>query len=148
MALAEQQQKPLDFRIAMFTGGVMVTGFVAPWWAMYDVTLNSARQQVDAAFKRTKDERERVRQVDHYIGPLETAFLAARQGEAGNAHDEVTLYDASVFPAGTAQSGGLALPVVRLPIASINAWWVMEGKPISGTPSFGIGLGFLIPVGN
>jgi hypothetical protein len=150
MALAVESQQPLPFRIAISTGGSLVSGIVAPWWLMHDVTISSAQAQVEAGFRRVKDEKQRAELVDQYVGPLKESFAKTRKREEQH-QDEVTLYDAAMYPtvgASGAQSGGVSLPVVRVPISAIDAWWVMEGKPIKGTGGFGIGVGFLLPIGD
>jgi hypothetical protein len=150
MTLAVETQQPLPFRVAMCTGGTLVSGHIAPWWLMHDVTVASAQAQVEAAIKRVKDEKKRLALLEQYVGPVKEAFTRTRNLEEKQ-QDEVTLYDAAMYPSvgvsGT-QSGGVSLPVVRIPVASIDAWWVMEGKPIKGTGGFGIGVGFLLPVGD
>jgi hypothetical protein len=150
MALAIESQQPLTFRVAICAGGTVASGVIAPWWYMHDITVSAARSQAQAAFKRVKDEKQRIAQVEGAVGPLEEAFLAARKVEE-RGQDEVTLYDVAAFPTvgqtGT-QSGGVRLPVARIPLASIDAWWVIEGKRIAGTGGFGIGIGFDLPIGN
>ena len=150
MTLAVETQSPLPFRVAMCTGGTLVSGHIAPWWLMHDVTVSATKAQVETAFKRVKDDKQRASQVNEYVSPVEDAFAQTRTPEQ-QGQDEVTLYDAAMYPAVGAsgsQSGGVNLPVVRIPIASIDAWWVMEGRPISGSGGFGLGVGVILPLGN
>lgn len=152
MELATESQDMLPFRIALFAGGAVVSGIVAPWWVMSDVTASSAHQQVEEAFKRTKDEKERLALLERHAGPVKEIFTKVRKREENIVQDEVTLYDAAIYTAADAagiRNAGLSLPVVRVPLASINAWWVMEGNPIKGSGSGFIGfVGVSIPIGN
>src|SRR4051812_9530769 len=102
MDLATESQDMLPFRIALFSGGAVVSGIVAPWWVMPDVTISSAKQQVEEAFKRTKDEKERLALVERHAGPVKETFTEVRKREAKIVQDEVTLYDAAIYTAADA----------------------------------------------
>jgi hypothetical protein len=151
MTLAVETQQPLPFGVAIVAGGTLVSGAIAPWWLMHDVTTSAAQAQVEEAVKRVRDLDERGRIVEQYVGPLRNAFTNTREREEQQVQDEVTLYDAAIYPAvgdSGMQRGGVSLPVVRVPLASIDAWWVTQGRAIPGSGGFGMGVGFMLPIGN
>lgn len=141
--------EPLTFHVTMYCGQMIVTGRVAPpsWW--YDVTKKGYWAELGVATRKVRKEDERRAQMEELYAPVADALIRAEPFDG--AADEVTLVDVSVFPAvstqGT-QSGGHTLPVARVPLHSIDVWWIVSGDSIRGSAGASVGWGFLFPVGN
>jgi len=144
------EHEPLGFHVTMYCGQLIVTGRVAPsaWW--YEVTKRGYWEELGVALRKVRKEDEKRAQMETLYAPI-AADLSRAQPSEGEAGDEVTLVDVSIFPAvstqGT-QSGGHTLPVARVPLASIDVWWIVSGDSIRGSGGSNIGWGFLFPVGN
>lgn len=142
------ETEPLDFFVSLYSGDVLVTGRVAPrnWWARVNRAAFSDQVEREAA----NAYRERTRQAT--MEKIPPFYRAMNQVDASerpdDTRDEVTLVDVTVFPAvGTVgtRSGGHSLPIARVPLASVNIWWVVEGVEISGSGS-GVSWGFAFPL--
>jgi hypothetical protein len=134
--------RPLDFPISMYVGSITITGRVAPSGAWAQVTQRAvediANQQMSGRGFGSGRRRE-------YAQKVLAGFRSDmdRIGEMTNAADEITLIDVRAYPAvgaaGT-KSDGHTLPVARIPLASIDMWWIAEGTGIEGSGGSGIGL--------
>lgn len=135
--------RPLEFPVSMYVGSITITGRVAPSSMWSQITREgveaSAEQRMSGRGFGSGRRREFVQNVL-------AAFRSDmdRIGELAEANDEITLIDVRAFPtvgAAGAQSDGHALPVARIPLASIDMWWIAEGSDIEGSGGGGgIGL--------
>lgn len=149
------ERGPLSFRVVLYCGGMQVTGRIAPasWW--YDVTINADRAAAEAAragkgrWRRgPDDQRERTIEAEQRRFQSELGIAAAAEGDA----DEVTLVDVWIYPAdlrADSSTGGQSLPVARIPLASIDLWYVFSGETLkqAGATSSSVGWGVLFPIG-
>lgn len=152
MEKANETKSALPFRINLYTGSVFVSGSVAPYWWMQDRSVDIAVAQAERQLRRRKEryQGEREALAKEAVEPVAKVLNEVRGSDSAEA-DEVTLLDAVAFPAvGNESSGGVRLPVVRVPLSSVSAWWIVDDGVIEGrhTSSFGMGLGVLLPLGN
>lgn len=156
MAAAEQKGEPLSFGVTILAGQWLVGGRVAPavaWHEQLAEEVDAGEREWQEQYLRTLPRRDRA------TAPAPTseqhATLRRELGVAMEAEtvtqdrDEVTLADVSAFPAveQTApggRAGGLSVAVVRVPLTSINMWWVSQSKTIAGRSgvSGGVVFGF------
>ena len=150
----------LDFAISMYCGQMLISGRVAPagWW--YDVTTSAVDAEVVRELERSKvrDPQERERMRAQYGHTFQTQMQDARSlevaaAQAGRAGGELTLIEVTMFPAvGTqgSESGGVHMPVARIPLPAVDVWWiasggVIPGRPARSGPAFGVGA--IFPIG-
>jgi hypothetical protein len=152
IAAATARDKPLDFRVELYCGQMVVGGQVAPPDWFHKVTINVFREEIRTALpkiRKESDEEKRLR-LEAAVGPF-AEVIAEASALTADSIDEVTLVNARVFPAvstqGT-QSGGRSIPVLRIPLSSISSWWIISGEAIKGRAGTQLGWGFLFPVGN
>jgi hypothetical protein len=149
--VAAAGEEPLPFTVSLYCGSMFVTGRIAPDGWFYDVTAKGYGEEVWEALRRVRREEERQQLFHEHNEPVARLLDAARDREAAAEADEVTLVDVEVYPAvGTqgTRSGGQSLPVARIPLAAVNAWWVISGETIRGRAGANVGWGFLFPIGN
>jgi hypothetical protein len=116
----------------------LVTGAIAPYWAMQDLTLAYVENEAQIRTRRLrKDEDHHSKAVDEIVGPYRSSLQRAREDEP-EVQDELTLEDVCIVPAIAAQGsqpGGVRLPVGRFPLSAVSAWWLVEGPAIEGSRS-------------
>ena len=112
-------------------------------------TYKGLRKEIQVELRSIQDDQERATRADDLIKPMEHSLSHARHNERDVQIDEVTLADVKIFPAvgkeGT-KSAGHTLPVARIPLASIDAWWIVGGQVIKGQGRTNFGFGFLVPL--
>lgn len=145
------QTEALDFHISFYSGEMIIAGRVAPqhWW--YDVTKNAHRAVVESANRKVRDERARAEAVNEQTEYVNELLTWVQSVEDEEAFDEVTLVDVTVLPAvttGGTRPGGHRLPVARVPLKSINTWWIIDGDEIKGSAGLSAGFGVLFPIGD
>jgi hypothetical protein len=134
--------RPLDFPVSMYVGSITITGRVAPNGMWASITQRAVEDNADQAMSGRGFGSGRRRE---FAQKLLAGFRSDMQriGEMTDAAEELTLIDVRVFPsvgaAGT-KSDGHTLPVARVPLASIDMWWIAEGDAIEGRGGGGIGL--------
>lgn len=144
------RSRPLDFPVSMYVGSLAVTGRIAPASLWRQVTERAVEGDAERRMGARKLGSTRRREhITHVLAGFRSDL--DRIGDMGKVVDEVTLIDVRAFPiVGTAgtRSGGLALPIARVPLASVDMWWVAEGEDIGGSdgPGFGIGIGVAVPL--
>lgn len=141
-------EEPLDFYVSFYSGQLIVSGRIAPrsWW--YEVTKATQRAEAELAHRKVRKDDERARRVEEQTGFFAEVMDWTRSVES-EVVDELTLVDVSIFPAvstGNGQSGGHTLPVARVPLSAVGAWWIVNGDTIKG--SAGLSFGMLFPVGD
>lgn len=146
------REKPLDFRVEMYCGQMVVAGQIAPQNWFYKVSANAFTEEVRAALRMRRKEPgdDWHARVDEVAEPFRDLMQVAEVLERDPV-DEVTLINARIFPAvGSqgSQSGGRSIPVVRVPLSSIASWCLVSGATIEGKARTQIGWGFLFPIGN
>jgi hypothetical protein len=153
------KQEALPFTISMYVGQMLITGYVGPAKAWSDATKASLEQETKKqlnAVGRSGGGPDQVEGLRDWFKRSSRVLDCVGQVESPP-DDEVTLYDVVAVPSvGTqgTQSGGVRLPVVRVPLSSINMWWAAEGTSFAGKgatatqqgSSWGVGLGFLLPL--
>jgi hypothetical protein len=140
--------EPHNFHISFYCGQLIVSGRVAPasWW--YEVTKAAHRAEAEQAHRKIRRDDERARMIEESTGFFAEMMDWTQSAEEDDS-DELTLIDVSVLPAissGNGQSGGHTLPVARVPLSSVDTWWIVSGDTIKGTPGFSIGA--LFPIGD
>lgn len=149
--MAAADREPLSFDVSMYCGGMMISGKVAPSRSWYETTASGAHIEMQKALPRVrrKNRAEQEAVVDQAYRVLVDELRRASHNEQASA-DEVTLQDVTVFPAvspiGT-QAAGHHLPVARVPLASIDLWWVVKGPDIPGKSGSQLSFGVLLPIG-
>jgi len=147
MAAAEEKGDAISFPVTLTTGAVTVTGRVAPsaWW--YQAAERDLESQGERVIQRApKRSREEVAaqvasSLEQLLGDVKRSSLVEHQP----AEDEVTLYQASVFPTistGGTQSGGMSMSILRVPLSAVDNWWIVEPTEIKGSGSINWGVGF------
>ena len=106
------------------------------WW--YEVGKKGYWTEAWHELRKVRDKDDRKAALEAQYAPVAKALDDAAKAEMalGQEPDEVTLVDVSVFPAVGAQgtqSGGHTLPVARIPLTAIDAWWIVSGETIKGS---------------
>lgn len=148
------QGKPLDLLVNLYAGSMIVSGNVAPPdWMLYVSSEGLNRDAQDDIHKRLrkKSTEEKMAAFEELWSPLRENFEDATTAESleATADRELTLVDATVLPAiqaSTGKAGGHTLPVVRLPLSSIDVWWIIDGETIKGSAGWSGSFGVLFPV--
>jgi hypothetical protein len=152
--MAAAQGQPLDFRVKLYCGQMMVTGRVAPsdWWYQVTQAGRKAELVAESGKRRGLSAKRDPADVDREAAQFESALTVARGAEPADV-DELTLVDARIYPADfneSTKSGGQTLPIARLPLTSIDLWWIVDGDILRKTSDSGAswGLIFPFPIGN
>lgn len=151
-AIASGQPLPLVFKA--YAGNMLVSGQVAPPGWMGSITTEGVRQELWAGIvqrlrKKPKTEQDQAfREVwaPHKVVAQDTATA---EDPGRTAETELTLVDVTILPAiqtGTGKSGGHVVPVVRIPLASIDVWWILDGEVIKASSSWSGSFGILFPI--
>jgi hypothetical protein len=148
--------QPLDFRVSLYSGGMLITGRVAPahWW--YEVSQAARRaQEEQATQQRGWGKRSAAPEGSSSLAEmhsLEAALRVARDQDRGE-QDELTLIDVNVYPAdfsSDTSTGGQSLRVARIPLGNITLWWLTSGETLAKraqSQGAGVSWGFLFPIG-
>lgn len=150
MARAEEVGA-MRFPISMYCGQVCLTGHVAPrrWWI--EVTEREAGEERDLAVGRLTKKQLAAGGEEVITQQYEAAMASLREITVDLAieADELILWDTwcqpIVTPAGTVPAR-VHLPVARVPLSSIDTWWVGSGTALTGRPVATFGFGVLIDV--
>ena len=125
------EAKPLEFRVKMYCGQMMVTGRVAPgsWW--YDVTRSGRKAELAAQNEKKGRGFSRgggragggeAYQSDSELVTFESTLFAAQSVDS-SLGDELTLVDVRIYPADfidTTKSGGQTLPIASQGAARLD----------------------------
>lgn len=138
-----------------YVGSTFVTGLVAPpsWFVATSRNAQEAeiKQVVESSMRRKASEVERQNTYNDLIGDYLTSYRSIESAQStGTDIAELTLVDVSVLPAvGTqgTKSAGHTLPVVRIPYASVDLWWFVDGDAIKGSAGWSGSFGVLFPIG-
>ena len=136
MAVADRTKTASAYPVSISTGQSIVTGRVAPSSSWYPLVVGDLEAQLEVmAGKVPRANREAaLREIAKKIGEVKQQMREVFEAEVSPC-DEVTLHNATVFPAiareGT-QPGGLRLTVIRVPLASVQHWWMVEPRSIPG----------------
>ena len=145
IAAADSYSEPLDFEISVSTGGASMRGRVAPASSWYNVNKRASTQAAGDIVKSwgRKGEEQKA-QADQKAQSVSRLMDYTRDIEGADV-DELTLVDVQLVLSG---GGGVQLPVVRVPIASIDAWWIVPGKEIKGASGGFFAVGGSFPIGD
>lgn len=138
------EDRPLPFAIFLSAGGVTVVGQVAPASSFYASTKSAAAQNAErrapGTWGRRADERkeEAMATLDHVSQVMDWA-----QDVEEDDPDEVTLVNARVL---SSDGSGVQLAVVRVPLDSVDAWWIASGSEIKAPTGGFFAVGASFPV--
>jgi hypothetical protein len=148
--VAAASETALPYTVQMYCGNMLITGRPAPPSWFHEVSKRAFAAEMQQYLGRQLKKEEGRARLQQATSEFDSIFDRARATES-SPPDELTLADATVFPAIQTQgtrSGGQQLPVLRVPLASIDAWWVVNGEAIRGSGGGGMGFGFLFPIGS
>jgi hypothetical protein len=130
--------------ITVMTGGVLVIGRPAPPQAFVAAARQAKLDELTAKLSPAGGWRG-LTKVNKDEARREAARLADESLRMLGGIDEVeslTLVDAKLIPD---QGNGLQLPAIRIPAASIDAWWIGVGRVIKAPASAFLAVSMPLP---
>jgi hypothetical protein len=136
---AAANEETLPFLVRLLASGAVIVGRPTSADDFRKVRASAMTSDVMAELA-TERRREAFESVTDEISKALTRVRKA-SGELGEL--DLLLTDASIgFPSGEA----LKLPALAVPVAGIQAWWLMQGEYEKAPRQWSIGFGALLPV--
>ncbi len=120
-------------------------GRVAPTSSWYAVNKRASTQAAESIVKSWgRKGADQQQQADQQAQSVSRLMDFTRDSEDADV-DELTLVDVQLV---LSEGGGVQLPVVRVPLASVNAWWIVPGKELKGSSGGFFAVGGSFPIGD
>lgn len=138
------EDEPLSFPIFISAGDVIILGQVASASAFYASTKSAAARNADSRASggwgsRANQRREEANTTLDQFSQVMDWVKGVEEADA----DEVTLINASVI---SRDGSGVRLAALRVPLASVDAWWIASGSEIKSSAGGFFAVGVTVPI--